>query len=198
MTAPSDAYWDELGIAWRAIKPEINVLMPRLQARLHRQSLFITLGLFAGLPLSGAGFFLGLYTIWSGWTSGTWNFVIRGIAIGVISIILGVATSLLVPVRANKATRAFSEMIDLSIARSQRIFLTVRLAFYACIVAAVLGLMGSVVRAQLTRPPQLSPIVDIVVLALCALGLDLYGRQIKVGLEKMRYLKRTLVLDDDK
>jgi hypothetical protein len=198
MTTPSDAYWDELGIAWRAIKPEVNVLMPRLQARLHRQSLFIMLGLIAGLPLSGAGFILGLYTIWSGWTSGTWNFVIRGIAIGVISIILGVATSLLVAVRANKATRAFSEMIDLSIARSQRIFLTLRLAFYACVVAAVLGLMGSVVRAQLTRPPQLSPIVDIVVLALCALGLDLYGRQIKHGLEKMRYLKRTLVLADDK
>ncbi len=76
--------------------------------------------------------------------------------------------------------------------------LTLRLAFYACVVAAVLGLMGSVVRAQLTRPLQLSPIVDIVVLALCALGLDLYGRQIKLGFEKMRYLKRTLVLDDDK
>lgn len=198
MTIPSDAYWDELGIAWRAIKPEVNVLMPRLRTRLHRQSLFIALGLIAGLPLSGAGFILGLYTIWSGWMSGTWNFVIRGIAIGVISIILGVATSLLVPVRANKAARAFSDMIDLSIARSQRILLTLRLAFCACVVAAVLGLMGSVVRAQLTRPPHLSPIVDVMVLALCALGLDLYGRQIKLGLEKMRYLRRTLVLDDDK
>jgi hypothetical protein len=198
MTIPSDAYWDELGIAWRAIKPEINVLMPRLQARLHRQSLFISLGLIAGLPLSGAGFILGLFAIWSGWTSGTWNFVIRGIAIGVISIILGVATSLLVPVRANKAARAFSDMIDLSIARSQRILLTLRLAFCACVVAAVLGLMGSVVRTQLTRPPHLSPIVDVMVLALCALGLDLYSRQIKLGLEKMRYLRRTLVLDEDK
>lgn len=197
MTAPSDAYWDDLGIAWRAIKPEVNVLMPRLQARLHRQSLFITLGLIAGLPLTGAGFILGLCTIWSGWTSGTWNFVIRGIAIGIISIILGFATSLLVPLRANKASRALSEMIDLSIARLQRIFLAVRLAIFACVAAAVIGLMGSVVRAQLTRPPQLSPIVDIVILALCALGLDLYGRQVKFGLEKMRYLKRTLVLDED-
>jgi hypothetical protein len=197
MTTPSDTYWDELGIAWRAIKPEINVLMPRLQARLHRQSLFITLGFIAGVPLSVAGFILGLHTIWSGWTSGTWNFVIRGIAIGVISIILGIATSLFVPVRASKATRALSELIDLSIARSQRILLTLRLAFYACVVAAVLGLMGSVVRAQLMRPAQLSPVVDTVALALCALGLDLYGRQIKLGLEKMRYLKRTLVLDGD-
>jgi hypothetical protein len=197
VTTPSDAYWDELGIAWRAIKPEVNVLMPRLQARLHRQSIFITLGLIAGLPLSGAGFILGLFTIWNGWTSGTWNFVIRGLAIGVVSIILGVATALLGPVRANKAAGAFSEMIDLSIARSQRILLTLRLAFYACVVAAVLGIVGSVVRPQLTRPPQLSPIVDIVVLALCAWGLDLYGRQIKLGIEKMRYLKRTLVLDSD-
>ena len=196
MTTPSDAYWDELGIAWRAIKPEVNVLMPRLQARLRRQSCLIVLCLVAGLPLIGAGLILGLFTIWSGWASGAWNFVIRGIAIGIISIILGIAISLLVPVRENKASGTFSEMIGLSIARSQRILLTLRLGFYACVVAAVLGAIGSVVRAQLTRPPQLSPIIDIVVLALCALGLDLYGRQVKLGLEKMQYLKRTLVFDD--
>src|SRR4029078_2476037 len=41
MTAPRDAYWDELGIAWCAIKPEVNVIAPRLKARLRRQSLLI-------------------------------------------------------------------------------------------------------------------------------------------------------------
>jgi len=112
MTTPRDAYWDELGIAWCAIKPEVNVIAPRLKARLRRQSLLITAGLVIGLPLSAAGLLLGALTIWSGLTTGTWNFVTRGLAIGVISAIVAIAVSLLLPVRASEAARALSEMID--------------------------------------------------------------------------------------
>jgi hypothetical protein len=195
MTLPRDAYWDELGVAWRAINPDVNVIVPRLKARLRRQSFLIAAGLIAGLPLSAAGLLLGLLTIWSGWNTGTWNFVTRGIAIGVVSLILATATSLLLPVRASDAVRAVSEMIDLAIARSQRTLLAIRLGFCACAVAAVFGLAGMAIRTYLTRPPRMSPLVDLAALAICALGLYLYGRQVKVNLDKMRYLKHALAVD---
>ena len=57
----------------------------------------ITAGLVAGLPLSASGLLLGVLTIWRGWTTGTWNFISRGVAIGAISIILAMGVSLLLP-----------------------------------------------------------------------------------------------------
>jgi hypothetical protein len=195
MTTPRDAYWDELGIAWCAIKPEVNVIAPRLKARLRRQSLLITAGLVIGLPLSAAGLLLGALTIWSGLTTGTWNFVTRGLAIGVISAIVAIAVSLLLPVRASEAARALSEMIDLALARTLRTLAMIRLGFYACAVGVVFGLIGTAIRAHLASPPRMSPVVDVAVLAIFALGLFVCSRRIRVNLEKLRYLKRALVVD---
>jgi hypothetical protein len=195
MTTHRDAYWDELGVAWCAINPEINVIAPRLKARLRRQSLLITAGLVTGLPVSAAGLFLGVLTIRSGWMTGTWNFVTRGIAIGAISVILAIAVSLLLPVRASNAARALSEMIDLAIARTQRTLVTIRLGFYACAVAAVFGLVGTAIRAYLTRPPRMSAVADLVVLAIFALGLFLFGRHTRVNLAKLKHLKHALAVD---
>jgi hypothetical protein len=197
MNPSRDAYWDELGIAWRAIKPDSNAVAPRLKARLRRQSLLITAGLVTGLPLSATGLLVGMLTIRSGWTTGMWNFVTRGIAIGAISVIVATAVSLLLPVRASDAAGTLSEMIDLAIARGRRTLLTIRLGSYGCAVAGVFGLVGTGIRTYLTRPPRMSPVVDLAVLAICALGLFLYGRSIKVNLEKFRYLKHALALDGD-
>ncbi len=90
MTTSRDPYWDEWGVAWSAINPDVTIIAPRLKARLRRQSLLIMAGLLTGLPLSAVGILLGVLTIWSGWTTGTWNFVTRGIAIGAISAILAI------------------------------------------------------------------------------------------------------------
>lgn len=195
MTTPRDAYWDELGIAWRAIEPELAILAPRIKARLRRQSLSITAALVIGLPLSAAGFVLGLFTIWSGLATGTWNFVTRGVAIGLMSSMAAIALSMLLPVRASDAAGKLSEMLDLAIARAQRVLATIRLGYYACAIAAVFGLMGAATRTYLTRPPQLSPAVDLAVLAIFALGLFLCGRRVGVNLEKLRYLKRVLAVE---
>ena len=195
MTTSRDAYWDELGIAWCAIKPEVNVIAPRLKARLRRQSLLITAGLVIGLPFSAAGLLLGALTIWTGLTTGTWNFVTRGLAIGVISAIVAIAVSLLLPVRASEAARALSEMIELAIARAQRTLAMIRLGFYACAVAVVFGLIGTAIRAYLASPPRMSPVVDLAVLGVFALGLFLCSRRVRVNLEKLRYLKRALAVD---
>jgi hypothetical protein len=195
VTTSRDAYWDELGIAWCAIKPEVNVIAPRLKARLRRQSLLITAGLVIGLPFSAAGLLLGALTIWTGLTTGTWNFVTRGLAIGVISAIVAIAVSLLLPVRASEAARALSEMIELAIARAQRTLAMIRLGFYACAVAVVFGLIGTAIRAYLASPPRMSPVVDLAVLGVFALGLFLCSRRVRVNLEKLRYLKRALAVD---
>jgi hypothetical protein len=192
MTTSDDAYWDELGVAWRAVKPEINVVAPRLKTRLRRQSLLITASLVTGLPVSAAGLLLGAFTIWSGWTTGTWNFVTRGFAIGAVSTMLAIALSLLLPVRASDTARALSEMIDLAIARAQRLLVTIRLGLCACVVAATLGFVGTAIRSYLTRPPRMSPLVDMAVLAVFALGLFFYGRHIEVSIGKLRALRHAL------
>jgi hypothetical protein len=193
MTATTDAYWDELGIAWSAINPDINVIMPRLKSRLRRQSFLIRAGVAIGILLAAGGFIIGVVTIWRGWTADTWNFVTRGIAILAVSALLSIAVSLLLPVSASGDVKALAEMIDLAIARAERTLKTIRLGFYACAVVAVLGLAGTAIRTYLSRPPSVSPIIDLAVLAIFALGLFLYARHTRVDLAKYRCLKKALV-----
>jgi hypothetical protein len=193
MTTPPDPFWDELGVAWAAINPELAVIMPRLQSRLRRQSIVITASLIAGMPLTLATFLLGVYTIWRGWTTGAWNFVTRGMAIVAIAAILSRAMSSLLRVRAGTDARALSEMLDLAIIRAERALLVIRLGFYACGVGALFGLAGTAIRARLSKSPALSPLVDLTVLAMIALGLFLFSRRITSDLAKYIYLKRALV-----
>jgi hypothetical protein len=197
MTESSDAYWDELGVAWCAIDPDISVIASRVEARLRRQSRWITAGLVIGLPLGVAGVLLGVATIWGGWRSGAWNLITRGIAIAAMSAILTLAVSLLLPVRSRGTTRALSEMIDLAIGRAQRTLSLIRAGLSACVIAAVFGLVGTAIRTHFAAPPRMSPIVDLVVLVLIALVLFLYGRQIRVELEKYRTLKHALAVDGE-
>jgi hypothetical protein len=192
MTEPSDAYWDELGVVWCAIDPDIGVIAPRLGARLRQQSRWITAGLVVGLPVGAAGVLLGAATIWSGWHSGAWNFVTRGIAIIAMSAILTFAVSSLLRVSSGGATRGLSEMINLAIGRAQTTLVLIRAGLYACAIGAAFGLMGTAIRTHLAAPPRMSPIVDLAVLALVALTLFLYGRQIKIELWKYLTLRDAL------
>jgi hypothetical protein len=192
LTATTDAYWDELGVAWSAIDPDINVIMPRLKSRLRRQSLLIRAGAAIGILLAVGGFIIGVVTIWRGWTTDTWNFVTRGIAILAISSFASIAVSLLLPVRASGDVKALVEMIDLAIARGERTLKAIRLGFYACTVAAVLGLAGAAIRTHLSRPPSASLLVDVSVLGILALGLFFYARHTRIELAKYRCLKRAV------
>jgi hydrogenase-4 membrane subunit HyfE len=192
MTATTDSYWDELGVAWSAINPDINVIMPRLKSRLRRQSFLIGAGVALGILLAAGGFILGVVTLWNGWTTDAWNFITRGVAILVTSALVSTAVSLLLPVRASGDVQALLEMIDLAIARAERILNTIRLGFYACAVVAVLGLAGTAIRTHLGRPPSASPLGDLAMLAILALGLFFYARHTRVDLAKYRYLRKAL------
>jgi hypothetical protein len=196
MTEPSDAKWDELGVAWRAIDPNISVIKPRLEARLRRQTEWITAGLVIGLPLGVAGVLLGVVTICLGFL-GPWNFVTRGIGIVAMSTILTLALWSLQPVRSIATTSALSEMIDLAIDRAQRTLSLIRAGLYSCLIAAVFGLVGTAIRTHLGNPPKMSPVIDLVIVALLALVLWLYGRQIRVERAKYQALKRALAVDGD-
>jgi len=197
MTTQRDAYWDELGVAWCATNPDSNVIAPRLHARLRRQSLLITAGIVAAVPLCIACLLLGVFTIWSGLSTGAWNFVTRGIAIEAITALLAVAVLQQLPVRANAAAGAVSALLDLAIARAQRTLLAIRLGFFACSIAAMFGLLGTAIRTYQGNPPQLSPLVDLVLLALFALGLFVYGRSLRVTHAKLRALKYALGMKGD-
>ncbi len=194
MTKSSDDYWDELGVTWCAIDPDIRVIKPRLEARLRRQSEWIAAGLVIGVPLGMAGVLLGLVTIGLGFL-GPWNFVTRGIAMVAMSVILTLALWSLQPVRST-ATTTLSEMIELAIDRAQRTLALVRAGLYSCIIAAVFGMVGTAIRTHLGNPPKMSPLVGLVILALIALVLSLYRQQIRAGLVKYGTLKRALVDGD--
>ena len=196
MTVRNDAYWDELGVAWCAINPQPLVIAPKLRSRLRRQSLSIMAGLIAGFLLGGAGILLGVFTIWSGWGTGTWNFVIRGVAIMATSAIILIGAVRLLPVRADEVASTLSDMIDFSILRAQRTLLMIRLGYVTCAIASVFGLAGTAIRTHFTGPPKLSPIVDLAIVLVFALGLHVYGRCIKADFRKMYALRHALAMDD--
>ncbi len=194
MTAPHDDYWDDLGVAWRAIEPDVSAITPRIEARVRRQSAQIVATLVIGLPLGAIGFCLGVFTIWRGWTTGSGNFVTRGVAIVTIAILGGIAMLSLLRVRAG-GEAAVSEMLELSIARAQRTLIGIRLGLAACAVGAVMGLVGTAIRTRASGPPLMSPIVDLVLLALSAVGLFAWGRNVRFQLGRLRAVKRALGSD---
>ncbi|MGH9688535.1 MAG: hypothetical protein ACRD5K_15740 [Candidatus Acidiferrales bacterium] len=189
---PDDAYWDDLGIAWRAIDSDLERVTPRLQARLRRQSFAIATALVFGIPLAGAGLVLGAFTIWRGWTMSTWNFVTRGIAIILISALLIRALASFLPYRAHADIRTLSEMLDIASARIRRTLFVIRTAIAACAIASVFGVIGAVIRTRAGSPPRLSPIIDLIIVALIVFSLWLYGRRLSAERGKFDYLRRSL------
>jgi hypothetical protein len=195
MTEPRDPYWDDLGIAWCAIETDTSGILGRLQTRLRRQTLLMTGALALGLPVTAAGLVIGVMTLWFGWKSGTWNFLTRGAAIVIISGIALRGLWLLLPVRHSSNGEPLSDMLALAVARGERMLTMIRLALSACVIAAVFGLIGTALRHAFGRPPALSPVIDLAVLAIVALMLSTYLRQGKINLAKFQYLKRTITSD---
>jgi ABC-type multidrug transport system fused ATPase/permease subunit len=173
MNEPSDPYWDELGVAWSAIDPNIRVTASQLEVRLRRQSQWMAAAIVVGMVLGALGLVLGLATIAMGVNSGAWNFVTRGAGIIAISAILMFAVWSLQPIRSVDATCALLQMIDLAIERARKTLSLIRAGLYSCVIAAVFGLAGTAIRAHFGRPPKLSPIVDLLILGVVALVLVL-------------------------
>lgn len=195
MPTSNDDYWDELGIAWRATNPDLTVITPRLMARMRWQRIGM-LGMMAvGIPLSIGGLILGIYTLVAGFSFHIWNFVTRGIAVLVISLLFGLASwSVRGGLRAY--TGSLMEMIDASISRTEGLTRAVRLGYWVCAVAAVFGLVGYAIRARLDHPAAMSPIGPLIFLGISCAALLLYHRHVRNDLARFRYLRHALGKDD--
>lgn len=189
---PDDPYWDELGIAWRSTERDLDQLAPRLEARLRRQSFAIAAAFALGFPLLCAGIALGAFTIWRGWTTETWNFVTRGIAIVIISALLIRALAAFLPFRTHANSRTLSGMLDIATSRIGRTLFLIRTAIAASIIAAAFGIAGAVIRMRAGSPPHLSPIIDLIIVALIIACLWLCERRTSTENRKLNYLRRTL------
>jgi hypothetical protein len=191
MTTSTDAYWDELGVAWRAVNPDMNVISSRIRLRLRSQAACAYALVIFGVPLSIAALALGAFTIWKGFSAGAWNFVVRGIAVIVIGLLLGFAGwSQRIGARAETSTLA--QMIDLAIVRAQKLRQAVVVGICICAVAAAFGLLGYAIRSHIGRAPAMSPFEPLTLLALLSTALLLYVRRASDDLKKLRYLQRAL------
>jgi hypothetical protein len=197
MTGSSDKYFDDLGVAWRAIEIDAGIVAPRLRSRLQRQSVLIRMALVLGVPVAAGGIVLGGLTVWWGWTSGTLNFVVRGVAIGVVAALALVTLLSLVSVRASDDAQALAEMIALAIQRARTTLTAIRVGLLACAIAATFGVIGAVIRTRGGKPPALSPIVDIAILVLVTVILLAYRQRTNVTLAKMHYLERAIASDSN-
>lgn len=191
MTEPRDAYWDELGIAWTAIEPDLRASMPRMKRQLRWQTLSLAAVTFGGVPVGIAGGVLGVWTIWLGLSTGIWNFATRGAAILVISLLIaGAGWSSRSTLRDN--TETLSAMVELTLLRAEKWHLAIRLGYASCVVAAVLGMIGYGIRVHFGKPPAMSPVEPMVVLAGLGLVLVLLHRSVRRRIAKYRYLRRLL------
>lgn len=191
MNMGRDPYWDDLGVAWLAVNPDPQAIESRLGTRLRSQA-FVARSLFAmGVLLGALLLALGVFTIHAGISSGAWNFVIRGVALLLISGMLG-AAAWWQRAGTRDDTGSLMRKIDLAIARGRNFRRAAGMCVAMCGVAAVFGLAGYFVRVRLGHPPAMSPWEPLALLALMATTLMVYLRYTAGELDRLRYLKRAL------
>jgi hypothetical protein len=165
-----DAYWDELGIAWRATAPDPGLLASRLEARLRWQAVLSRAGAAACLVAGVAGLALAGWCEWVGYAAHAANFVTRGVSIGVVAVLLLIAAATLGG-RMAAQTGSLRETLELARSRAERVARAAALGCLGVVVLAVGGLVGYAIRVRLSHPPAMSPIEAL--LALAVLGLAL-------------------------
>jgi len=189
MPTDDDAFWDELGVSWRASIRDVGLISSRLEARLRLQSALLTVGMFAGAAVSLLGFSLAAWTLWIGWSTQTWHFLTRGATLFTVSLLAVVAA---VALRARNAAEARSlrEMLQVSIARTERLIRAADLGCYSLVILAFGGMVGYMLRMRLGRPPAVSPVEDLLALAIAGLALLWYRRTQANALKKYRHLSQ--------
>lgn len=196
MARDDDAFWDELGVSWRASIGDAGLLSSRLEARLKRQSAMLTAGTIAGAAVSFLGLGLAAWVLWFGWSSQAWNFLTRGVTLATVSL-LAVMATLALRARNGVETRSLREMLGVSVARTERLIRAADLTCYAVAILALGGTVGYALRIRHARPPAVSPIEDLLALALAGLALVWYRRSQAQALRKYRHLRRVFGSQDE-
>lgn len=189
MPADDDAFWDELGVSWRASIRDVGLISSGLEARLRLQSALLTAGTLAGATVSLLGFGLAAWTLWIGWSTQTWHFLTRGATLLTVSF-LAVMAALALRARNGVETRSLGEMLQVSIARTERLIRAADLGCYSLVILALGGTVGYVLRVRLGRPPAVSPVENLLALAIVGLALLWYRRTQAFALRKYRHLSQ--------
>jgi hypothetical protein len=191
MNTEQDPYWDDLGVAWLAVNPDPKAIEARLNMRLRSQAYWARLLMAIGLPLCIALLALAAYTVYAGLASGAWHFVVRGIALLLLS---GMTGSAAWSQRARFPGNhdSVTQTIDLAIARGRNFRRAAGMGMAMCGVAAVSGVVGYFARTRLGHPPAMSPWEPLALLALMATTLLVYLRFTAEELDRLRYLKGVL------
>jgi len=191
MPTDDDAFWDELGVSWRASTADVRLISPRLEARLRLQGALLTAGTLAGAAVSLLSFGLAAWTLWIGWSTQTWHFLTRGATLVTVSLLALMAT-LALRARNGVETRSLLEMLQVSTARTERLVRAADLACYSLVIVALGGLAGYVLRMRLARPPAVSPVEDLLALAIVGLALLWYRQTQVFALRRYRHLIKVL------
>ena len=193
MNSQNDKAWDEFGVEWRAIDPDLGAIHERIEGQVRRQSAWIAVGLWLLGLMSVLGIVAGSATIWTGWQTSTSNFVVRGVAILAVSMLLAASVRALLLVRAASQTATLAQLLDLSMRRARGYVTLSGMGLWACGIAAVLGLVGTMIRTRLSGPPLMSPAIDLALLGLIAVALYLCRRVADTRRRDYDQLLRALV-----
>ena len=189
MPRDENAFWDELGISWRASISDPSLLSSRLEGRLKLQTALLTAGTIAAVALGLVGFGLAGWALWVGWTSHTWNFIMRGVTLAAVSLLV-IMASLALRTRNGLETRSLRDMLQASITRTERLIRAVDLACCSIVILAVGGMAGYALRLRFSRPPSMSPVEDLLALSVAGLALVWFRRSQARVLRKYRHVGR--------
>jgi hypothetical protein len=196
MPRDEDAFWDELGVSWRASIRDPALVSSRLETRLKLQSALLTAGRSAAISLGVLGFGLAAWTLWIGWTGQVWNFITRGITVAAISL-LAILASLALRARDRLETRSLQESLRLSITRSERLIRATDLACYSLVILAVGGMIGYALRTRFGRPPAVPPVEDLLVLSVAGLALLWFRRSQARALRRHQHILKAFRSGDE-
>ena len=189
MERDNDAFWDELGVSWRVSFRDAGLMTSRLDARLRLQSVLLRAGTIIGAAVSLLCLGLTAWALWIGWSSQAWNFLTRGVTLAIVSI-LAVMTTLVLRAQSGVETRSLREMLQVSITRTERLIRAADLGCYSVLILAVGGTVGYALRVRMGRPPAMSPVEDLLALAVAGLALVWYRWSQAHALRKYRHLSQ--------
>ena len=196
MATIDDRFWDELGVSWRATILDVGSVSSRLEARVRLQRAIVTAGTVAGAGVSLLGFGLAAWTLYIGWSNQTWHFLTRGATLAVVSFMTLMAT-LALRERNGVETRSLREMLQVSIARSERLLRAAELCSYSVLILALGGTLGYALRIGVGRPPAMSPVEDLLALSIAGLALVWYRRGQASALRKYRHLSQVFSAEEE-
>jgi hypothetical protein len=190
------AFWDDLGVAWRATVPDEDLLRSRLERRLRLQAFASGAAVKATTAVTLFGLGLGAWAVWIGLSSGAWHFVVRGATL-IATAFLTLLATIVLRDRTSREARSVSETLQLSIKRTERLARAVDLVLAAVAVVGVGGLVGYVIRARDSRAAFVSPVEDLLALAVLALALLWFRWGQSRALEMTKHISHCFVSTAD-